>query len=93
MALSRATTQQGLQVLRFRKDKVMAHPRVISFYNKLYSVETAMQEGGPPASVSSKSFALGTEPRPPAPVKSRPMTVLPYAGFDEDFEEASAAYG
>ena len=41
VALSRATTQEGLQVLRFQKDKVMAHPRVVSFYNKLYSAESA----------------------------------------------------
>lgn len=41
VALSRATTQEGLQVLRFQKDRVMAHPRVIGFYNKLYSAESA----------------------------------------------------
>lgn len=44
VALSRATTQQGLQVLRFQKDKVMAHPRVVTFYNQLYSVESAIDK-------------------------------------------------
>lgn len=44
VALSRATTQQGLQVLRFQKDKVMAHPRVVTFYNQLYSVESVMDK-------------------------------------------------
>jgi ATP-dependent DNA helicase PIF1 len=44
VALSRATTQEGLQVLRFQKDKVMAHPRVVGFYNKLYSADSAIKK-------------------------------------------------
>lgn len=44
VALSRATTQQGLQVLRFHKDKVMAHPRVVGFYDQLYSAESAVKQ-------------------------------------------------
>ncbi len=39
VALSRATTQEGLQVLGFQQSKVMAHPRVIDFYRQLYSVD------------------------------------------------------
>ncbi|KAM4068155.1 PIF1-like helicase [Hirsutella rhossiliensis] len=39
VALSRATCQQGLRVLGFDKSKVMAHARVVDFYDKLYSVE------------------------------------------------------
>lgn len=42
VALSRATCQEGLQVLRFDSKKVMAHDRVRDFYNKLYSVEQAV---------------------------------------------------
>jgi len=42
VALSRATSQGGLQVLRFEKAKVMAHPRVVQFYAKLYSAEAAV---------------------------------------------------
>ncbi|KOS19119.1 ATP-dependent DNA helicase PIF1 [Escovopsis weberi] len=41
VALSRATTKQGLRVLGFDKTKVMAHPRVITFYQQLYSAEEA----------------------------------------------------
>lgn len=39
VALSRATCQEGLQVLRFDKNKVMAHPTVVKFYRDLYGVE------------------------------------------------------
>lgn len=41
VALSRATRQEGLQVLRFDPKKVMAHERVRSFYDRLYSVDQA----------------------------------------------------
>jgi ATP-dependent DNA helicase PIF1 len=44
VALSRATSQQGLQVLNFEKSKVMAHPRVVQFYGKLYSAELASKK-------------------------------------------------
>ena len=37
VALSRATEQKGLQVLRFDQKKVMVHPKVIEFYSKLSS--------------------------------------------------------
>lgn len=43
VALSRATNQAGLQVLRFEKSKVMAHPKVNEFYNSLYSVNSALK--------------------------------------------------
>jgi len=43
VALSRATSQEGLEVLNFDKSKVMAHPRVAQFYNSLYSVNKALQ--------------------------------------------------
>lgn len=38
VALSRATTQQGLQVTRFDAKKVMVHPKVVSFYDNLVSI-------------------------------------------------------
>ncbi|KAL2313437.1 ATP-dependent DNA helicase pfh1 [Schizosaccharomyces pombe] len=38
VALSRATTQEGLQVLNFSPAKVMAHPKVVQFYKQLASV-------------------------------------------------------
>lgn len=43
VALSRATSQAGLEVLNFDKSKVMAHPRVAQFYDSLYSVNKALQ--------------------------------------------------
>jgi ATP-dependent DNA helicase PIF1 len=36
VALSRAVSQQGLEVYNFDRSKVMAHPRVVQFYNGLY---------------------------------------------------------
>ncbi|KAJ5620283.1 ATP-dependent DNA helicase PIF1 [Penicillium lagena] len=38
VALSRATSQAGLQVTRFEPRKVMVHPRVVEFYNNLVSI-------------------------------------------------------
>lgn len=57
VALSRATCQEGLQVLRFDPKKVMAHDRVRDFYNKLYSVEQAFAPKPPsePPSYGTKS--------------------------------------
>jgi ATP-dependent DNA helicase PIF1 len=49
VALSRATTQEGLQVRNFDKSKVMAHPRVCSFYKQLYSAEEALAKKRPAA--------------------------------------------
>ena len=44
VALSRATCQEGLQILRFDPKKVMAHDRVRDFYDRLYSVERASKQ-------------------------------------------------
>lgn len=38
VALSRATCQEGLQISRFDPKKVMAHDRVRTFYDSLYSI-------------------------------------------------------
>ena len=43
VALSRATSQAGLEVHNFDKNKVMAHPRVAQFYDSLYSVNQALK--------------------------------------------------
>ncbi|PBP27870.1 DNA repair and recombination protein pif1 [Diplocarpon rosae] len=43
VALSRATSQAGLEVRNFDKTKVMAHPKVAQFYNSLYSVNKALK--------------------------------------------------
>lgn len=42
VALSRATCQEGLQVTGFKPEKVMAHTRVRTFYEGLYSVQQAL---------------------------------------------------
>lgn len=41
VALSRATCQEGLQIIKFDPKKVMAHDRVRVFYNGLYSIDVA----------------------------------------------------
>ena len=41
VALSRATCQEGLQILRFDPKKVMAHEKVRQFYESLYSIDQA----------------------------------------------------
>ncbi|KAJ5101938.1 hypothetical protein NUU61_004160 [Penicillium alfredii] len=38
VALSRATSQAGLQVTRFEPRKVMVHPKVVDFYSNLVSI-------------------------------------------------------
>jgi len=40
VALSRATSQEGLQVMRFDPRKVMVHPKVVQFYEKLVSIDS-----------------------------------------------------
>ena len=52
VALSRATSQQGLQVVRFEKGKVMAHPKVVYFYNQLYSADHALKQTTKPSAVA-----------------------------------------
>ena len=44
VALSRATSQEGLQVLGFQPSKIMAHTRVIEFYQRLYTVDQLMSK-------------------------------------------------
>lgn len=84
VALSRATSQDGLEVQNFDKSKVMAHPRVGEFYNSLYSVNKALEypkvaELPPPK--KEKSYEKFMEEK-----------VERYNDFDSD-EEAMAAYG
>lgn len=84
VALSRATTQEGLQVLNFQKARVMAHARVVQFYNKLYSAEAAVKKK---AAGSITSYVKKEAP-PGAPARQQHDDL-----FDEDEEEAMAAYG
>lgn len=54
VALSRATCQEGLQITRFDPRKVMAHDRVRTFYNSLYSVNRATSLRAPPGDVKKE---------------------------------------
>ncbi|KZT26131.1 hypothetical protein NEOLEDRAFT_1063757, partial [Neolentinus lepideus HHB14362 ss-1] len=52
VALSRAASLEGLQVLRFDPKKVAAHPKVVRWYKTLESVEasassTSISASGP----------------------------------------------
>ncbi|CDK28314.1 unnamed protein product [Kuraishia capsulata CBS 1993] len=44
VALSRATTRRGLQVLNFHPAKVKAHSKVIDFYHSLVEVDQAIEQ-------------------------------------------------
>lgn len=64
VALSRATTQQGLQVTRFDARKVMVHPKVVTFYDKLVSISHVLGKKGEttqafPAKEYEKQFVDG----------------------------------
>ncbi|KAJ5782713.1 hypothetical protein N7457_004487 [Penicillium paradoxum] len=43
VALSRAVSQEGLQVTRFEPRKVMVHPKVVDFYSNLATITDAMK--------------------------------------------------
>ena len=60
VALSRATCQEGLQIMRFDPKKVMAHDKVRTFYDSLYNVDEAKTSGPIPA--ASKTTTEGDPP-------------------------------
>lgn len=61
VALSRAVSRDGLQVLNFSRTKIGAHDKVVQFYSTLTSAETALAKLGndPPAKKknANKQFA------------------------------------
>jgi len=81
VALSRATCQEGLQISRFDPKKVMAHDRVRTFYESLYSVnETADSKvavEGPKKAMAAKDYENG----------------FVDSVFDEDDDAMRAMYG
>lgn len=94
VALSRATTQQGLQVIRFDKSKVMAHPKVVQFYSQLYSAEHAVSgmAGGGPGGAPGEQMTLqgmfrqGAGKPKELPVPKEPRAVVELGGPDGDDE-------
>lgn len=84
VALSRAVTQEGLQVLRFDKQKVMAHPRVITFYQQLYSAESAAKPKKKAVQTSVAGFVTAAPSKPAKKSMSGPSL--------DDEEEAMASY-
>ena len=60
VALSRATSQAGLQVLRFDPKKVMVHPKVIQFYNNLVTAGSIL--GQDADNIRSTSTAKRLDP-------------------------------
>ena len=57
VALSRATSQEGLQITRFDPRKVMVHDRVRTFYNTLYDVEQAAKQSENTSKLRSRRAA------------------------------------
>lgn len=91
VALSRATCQEGLQVSGFDKNKVTAHPRVAQFYQTLYSVNKAMQH----PKVAPKIPIRLKPNEKPKDIEKFEARIKRVQGdsFDEDEEDAMAAYG
>jgi ATP-dependent DNA helicase PIF1 len=95
VALSRATSQAGLRVLGFDKSKVMAHPKVISFYDKLYTAEEAIAKK--PTSMAnfatSRKGGVSTTNAPKASsiFRTAPASKKVVGSVDRDEEEAMAA--
>ncbi|CCK70649.1 DNA helicase PIF1 KNAG_0E03960 [Huiozyma naganishii CBS 8797] len=44
VALSRAVSREGLQVLNFDKTRILAHPKVVEFYRTLVSADKAVKQ-------------------------------------------------
>ncbi|KAF4454988.1 hypothetical protein F53441_2549 [Fusarium austroafricanum] len=89
VALSRATTQDGLRVLGFQKSKVMAHSRVIDFYNKLYSAEEALGKPKAQSITDLVSNRIGTAPSKAPVARKQTHQVIQL----DDEEEAMASCG
>ncbi|KAL2075527.1 hypothetical protein VTL71DRAFT_470 [Oculimacula yallundae] len=88
VALSRATSQAGLEVQNFDKTKVMAHPRVGQFYDSLYSINKALKH--PTVAKSAAPTKKGK-----AYDEEAMMAELEQRGgygFDDEEEAAMAAY-
>ncbi|KAL2156312.1 hypothetical protein VTH82DRAFT_1057 [Thermothelomyces myriococcoides] len=83
VALSRATTREGLQVLNFQKSKVMAHTRVVEFYRKLNTAEAVMKKK---AAGTITNYAV-KQPAAAAGSARNPVDVLDDDEAEEEEEE------
>ncbi|KAG8414955.1 DNA helicase [Metarhizium acridum] len=87
VALSRATSQHGLRVLGFERSKVMAHPKVVEFYNKLSSVDD-FGARKPQSIAEFMSCRKGITSR----ANTNPGSAREHIDLDDE-EEAMASYG
>ena len=81
VALSRATNQEGLQIMRFDPKKVMAHDRVRGFYDSLYSINKALESKAPADMSKNEDIANAHRDN------------YVDAVFDEDHDAMQAMYG
>jgi ATP-dependent DNA helicase PIF1 len=56
VALSRAVSQDGLQVTRFEPRKVMVHPRVVEFYSNLVNITEVVKAKQQPSNLNPDDF-------------------------------------
>lgn len=90
VALSRATTQAGLEVHNFDKNKVMAHPRVAQFYDSLYSVNQAMKH---PKVVQPQAVKKVTTAEEEYMGDEQTRSWEQLVDDDDELEASMAAYG
>lgn len=79
VALSRATSQAGLQVIGFEPHKVMVHPKVVEFYSKLVDIGQVMKSKN-----SNPSQRLGMGAAPPPKTYGE--------DFEDDFDDEELQY-
>lgn len=89
VALSRATSREGLQILRFQPSKVMAHPKVAGFYRSLEGVDESKEKAYEMPKRHdwiAKALEKLAEPHDKGPGRD-------LDGVNEDEEEAAYGYG
>lgn len=64
VALSRAVSREGLQVLNFDKSRIKAHQKVVDFYSTLVTAEHAIKQLDPKVTTSENNKRRKTEPEP-----------------------------
>jgi len=92
VALSRATSKQGLQVLRFDERKVMVHQKVLQFYSKLRGHETLEARKATNTVVHDPKNNVSLVPKPEVS-KSSVVQIIEEDDFDDDlsYEDMLAA--